>query len=684
MKRFLPGILFLGLSAVAGILCSLNFLPVGAETENNELFYTFNQQKISLTQRQDVIGVTLKKDSARRVDSQLYFQLQQNLINSQNKKANSLNAEVTPLGQNYALVSIPSEIRGNTFAVQQWINKQGYVDRPLPVVSRKGLQEKIIIPNEIIVSFQENISESQKRDIFSQKKLKVIRQVAFNQNSYVVKPESVSGTGVLQVANQLLKVKGVKSATPNFIIARNLEIPSVPEQTQGNFKGQDRDISDLKTNLLPLQWHLNSSNLINYYKLQILRTDIRATEAWKISNRGKGVTVAVLDSYIQWDHSDLRNNVYRVDSTSKKFPGEVHGWDFVDNDPDTRIGKQEIGLYKSRFQDSFTLTDEKLLEKYPELAISVKRSYRQLTRDKIANIVRLRMRSSISNSLFHGTLVSGVIAARPKGKEGVLGVAPDAKILPVRVCGEKTCGIEDSIEGIYYAAMRGADVINMSFGFYLPNDALTEAIQAAQKHNPSLVIVAAAGNEQDLEVSYPSGIQGVVSVGATNLFGNRAIYSNFGNRLDLVAPGGDIEQKDQKGNLIGGILTTSGTSLDAFWQGIQVPNTRWGNELDPKGKYVWTGGTSFSSPVVAGVVALMKSEDSKRRLKRDELISILKKTSGYEPLKITNEELRFYQSLVQRGFIPESISVKQYFFGSGLVNAEAAVGEVKIRLGKRE
>ena len=117
--------------------------------------------------------------------------------------------------------------------------------------------------------------------------------------------------------------------------------------------------------------------------------------------------------------------------------------------------------------------------------------------------------------------------------------------------------------------------------------------------------------------------------------------------------------------------------MDLFWQGLAYPNSRWSPTIDLRGKYWWMQGTSFSSPAVAGVVALMKGEDTDGKLNREELIHILKSTASYNNLKISEKEKKQYRTLVNEGFIPSSVTEEQFFFGSGLVNADAAVRAVK-------
>ena len=89
-------------------------------------------------------------------------------------------------------------------------------------------------------------------------------------------------------------------------------------------------------------------------------------------------------------------------------------------------------------------------------------------------------------------------------------------------------------------------------------------------------------------------------------------------------------------------------------------------------------GTSFSTPVVSGVIALIKGEDKDNRLTRQDVIDILQKTASYEQLKLRDAETRFFNTAKPKNFN----SPEEYFFGAGLVNAEAAVAEAKVRLKK--
>ncbi|BAY82003.1 peptidase S8/S53 [Calothrix parasitica NIES-267] len=689
MKRLLFGILLTsGLWVLIGNLHSRAENSVVKQFEiQEELFYRYYDKKIPLKQRNDVIAVAFKPEATRSAFLPLYLKLQQDF----RRNTNASDIEVEPLGKHYALMKIASSSNKSTI-MQLRLSQKAYIDTTLPVVYRQKHSEKIILPNEIVVSFEEQLSSSEQQVILQKHNLEVIRPLRFSKNRYVVKSKTASGTDILKVANQLYRVKGVKTATPNFIQQRSNFFSRKAKATVNQSQEEESD------NLLTQQWHINSNPLKvclkkfsddvdkclskGLYKSDsfLKRTDVRAQKAWQNSKAGQGVLVAVLDDFIQWDHPDLIGNIYAVGKKEKgKLKNEQHGWDFVDDDADTRVSEQELAVLRPIFQDTFTLSDDTLLEKYKYYALSVKRNNPLYNRKQIAQKLRDSIRRDIA-SLFHGTWVSGIIAARSEDALGVVGVAPNAQILPVTVC-KSGCKISHIVEGIDYAVARGADVINMSFAGYLPSVDIKNAIIRAHRKSPNLVIVAAAGNERNFEVGFPSSVKGVISVGATNINGNRAPYSNFGNGLTMVAPGGDTSI-EKVGNR-GGILTAGGTGIDGFWQGIILkPKTPWGTTLDSRGKYIRVEGTSFASPVVAGVIALMKGEDQQRLLSREEIISILKKTASYDGLTLSKKEREIYKILLLVGQIPQRVSIEKYLFGNGLVNAHTAVKEVQRQLRK--
>ncbi|MCM4083775.1 S8 family peptidase [Paractinoplanes hotanensis] len=177
----------------------------------------------------------------------------------------------------------------------------------------------------------------------------------------------------------------------------------------------------------------------------------------------------------------------------------------------------------------------------------------------------------------HGTHVAGTIAAVTGNGVGISGIAPDAKIMPVRVLGANGSGyMSDTAEGIVWAADHGASVINMSLGSRSKVTAVSNAISYAR--SKGVVVVAAAGNDRanGSPTNYPAADAGVIGVAATDSADRVGSYSNAGSYVDVAAPGSSI-------------LSTYPTALGS------------------KNGYAGMSGTSMASPHVAGVAALLKA-----------------------------------------------------------------------------
>jgi subtilisin family serine protease len=270
--------------------------------------------------------------------------------------------------------------------------------------------------------------------------------------------------------------------------------------------------------MLPALWGLSQASDV----------DIDAPEAWGTST-GAGVVVAVLDSGVKPNHPDLAANLWTnpgeigangIDDDGNGYVDDVWGWDFVDDDnlPDDMNG--------------------------------------------------------------HGTHVAGTIAAVGNNGIGVIGVAPGATVLPLRILDVDGDGfVSDAIRALDYAWRAGARVSNHSWGFtggqFQP---IIDAIEAAGQHGH--LVVAAAGNagvSTDATPFYPASIDlpGILSVAAVDSAGGLATTSNWGTAsVDLGAPGA-------------GIVSTG---------------------VDPVLQYGAMSGTSMAAPHVAGVAALLLAQ----------------------------------------------------------------------------
>lgn len=171
----------------------------------------------------------------------------------------------------------------------------------------------------------------------------------------------------------------------------------------------------------------------------------------------------------------------------------------------------------------------------------------------------------------HGTHVAGIAAAVTNNGIGIAGMAPLASILPVRVLDNSGSGdLANVARGIVYAAQQGAQVINLSLGAPVSSSTLESAIQYAWSRGA--VIVAAAGNEGTSRLNYPAAYANVIAVASTNERDQKSGFSNYGQWVEVAAPGENI--------------------LSTY----------------PGGYYAYLSGTSMAAPHVAGLAGLLAAQ----------------------------------------------------------------------------
>ena len=157
----------------------------------------------------------------------------------------------------------------------------------------------------------------------------------------------------------------------------------------------------------------------------------------------------------------------------------------------------------------------------------------------------------------HGTHVSGIVAARTGNRKGVAGGCPNCKLLIAKVFdGEGTGTIARIADGIIWSADHGAEVINLSVVH--PSFSTVDRNAISYATDKGAVVVAAAGNGDTNDPRYPAAYPSVIAVAATNRDDRRASFSNYGNWLDVAAPGVDILS-----TIPGGYASRTGTSMAA-------------------------------------------------------------------------------------------------------------------------
>ncbi|MHC4068612.1 MAG: S8 family serine peptidase [Planctomycetota bacterium] len=287
--------------------------------------------------------------------------------------------------------------------------------------------------------------------------------------------------------------------------------------------------------LYPLQWPLN--NIGQYYPDSgrfnpppgTPDSDIDAPQAWNIQTGTPNVIVAVIDTGVDYAHRDLDDNMW-VNET------ELNGIEGVDDDGNGYI-------------------------------------------DDIYGYDFINLDSEPKDDNGHGTHCAGIIGAEGNNALDITGVSWNAKIMALKFLNENGTGTTTgAVNALYYATQNGADIISNSWGGGGYLQFMEEILNYA--HSQGAIIVASAGNRNSNSVSYPAGYENVFSVAATNSSDDKAVFSNYGDWVDIAAPGVDVLS-----------LRADGTSL--------------GTTYDPFTTIV--SGTSMACPHVAGACALVIS-----------------------------------------------------------------------------
>jgi subtilisin family serine protease len=297
---------------------------------------------------------------------------------------------------------------------------------------------------------------------------------------------------------------------------------------------------------------------------------VRAPQAWQYSLGMESVIVAVIDSGIDLDHPDLKDNIWRnmdevpgdgKDNDHNGFVDDIFGWDFVDSDNDP---------------------NPDLKNNYSILGVN------------------------------HGTVSAGLISAKGDNKLGIVGVTWQVPIMALRALDSNGAGDPLKVaRAVDYAVANGAKIINLSFVGTTYNLVLDQALRRA--YDQGVFVVAAAGNAPeggravDLDISprYPvcfdseSSVNYIYGVAASDVNDRKAEFSNYGAAcVDISAPGTRIVST--QANL------------------IEHPDFS-----DLYGGYY--NGTSVAAPLVSGLVALMYSLDS--NLTQRQVMNLLTETS---------------------------------------------------------
>jgi thermitase len=158
---------------------------------------------------------------------------------------------------------------------------------------------------------------------------------------------------------------------------------------------------------------------------------------------------------------------------------------------------------------------------------------------KVADEVNFTDTQTISDRFGHGTHVAGIIAATANNGTGIAGLAPNCRLLNVKVADDKgMVWASAAAKGIIWAVDKGAKIINMSLAIPTTTPALEEAVDYAW--SKGVVIIAAAGNTGTSMPTYPASCSHVIAVAATDINGSLWEKSNHGDWVNAYAPGVEI------------------------------------------------------------------------------------------------------------------------------------------------
>ncbi len=422
------------------------------------------------------------------------------------------------------------------------------------------------MPGELIVKFKKDVSLNfsineekfiktglksvdelnKKFSVIHSEKLSNLSLNHYLSNIYIfTMPEDVD---ILKVAKEFTKNTNIKYAEPNYMYYYSdvTNDPFCNVQWPLNNVGQDYP-----------NGQNNNPSPGNY------DCDIDAFEAWETEQGREDIVVAVIDSGVDHTHFDIADNIWINEEEDINHNGKFDNWlwwrkkngvsgdiDNEDNDDNGYID-DVIGWDFCSKSIFFNSTDNDPMDENG-----------------------------------HGTHCAGIVAAVTNNNVGIAGVSWNSKIMPVKILNKRgAANLLGAVRGIIYAVDNGADIISMSW-IGPSSNTLKNVLNHA--YNNGVILVAAAGNEpNDLGFLnyYPACHEKVITVAATNSMDENAPFTSFGNPVDVAAPGVDILSLRAK--------NCFKSRSDYIY----------------KDHYFIASGTSMACPHVAGVAALMVSQN---------------------------------------------------------------------------
>ena len=515
--------------------------------------------------------------------------------------------------------------------------------RPFFLMQDKGTPQKTqekeaeYVPGEILVKFkttneirqklqnyeaaraqqESKVKKALKQSLPSDQEIVKIGIASINQlheKHLVTKMDRVFPTARMPERDGTVLMKGKRRRVPDLTTIYKLKVPKDSDILKiiEEFE-RDPNVEYAEPNYV---YHIDETIPNEYADRAALKNaqwaldKIQAPEAWDIEKGSSDVIIGIIDTGVDWDHPDLEANIWLN-------PGEDPWTD--PNDPTTGNGIDDDG---NGYIDDWKGWD----------FVSADTSWVRIGEDAGPPD------NNPMDFAGHGTLCAGVAGAVTNNYFGVAGVMWECALLSIRAGYQSRYGgglllESDVASSIVYGASNDADVISMSFssnGSYLT---VNEAIDFA--YATGVVMVASAGNENSSWEKYPAAYDHVINVAATDENDQKCDFSNFGNLVDVTAPGNNIFS----------------TSFD--------------------NGYSTFGGTSAATPIVAGIAGLIKSYNPV--LTNDEIVGIIISTTDtiVSEFPIGSGRVNAYNALIS-GIMPQAVisSPSNFEYIKGIVQIE--------------
>lgn len=408
---------------------------------------------------------------------------------------------------------------------------------------------------------------------------------SFGTTSYTAESPTTTSAGRSNTNNSAVSAPTVHQTTGTSAVtkATSTTAKTVPKSVMINNK--EYPLRTYKTLFMPndpgaSQWWVTNSKL---------------DQAWDIARGGQETVLAIIDTGFALSHEEFNGRWYTSNGESGPAASEqasklnctdrgltlTAACNLIDENSDEIVDNETgYAAYENPSRLNCTAQGKALLKSCNRIDDDANGYVDDVTGWDFSNTDNAPLAGELNPTgagTTHGTMVAGVAAATGNNAKGVAGADWGTKILPLQALDDDSYGNTLGVgRAIYYAIGQGVDVINLSLGSELPDSYVEEAVRAATA--AGIVVVAAAGNDGCDCMLYPANYPEVVAVGALNASSQRASFSSWGENLDIMAPGTAI---------------TSAT---------------WTSSNATSGYSSSLSGTSFSSPLVAGMMTRLLSQ----------------------------------------------------------------------------